>query len=73
MYLSFEKSQNKLLYVKCITLNSLFILRIGSIKQINTCSIILKLYKCQINTNRTKDKENKYTSFISTQYQHPKR
>ena len=41
-------------------------------KQINTCLIILKLYKCQINTNSTKDKENKYTSFISTQYQHPK-
>ena len=45
MYLSFEKSYNKLLDVKCITLNSPLISRINSVKLINTYSIILKLYK----------------------------
>ena len=45
MFLSFEKSCNKLLDVKCITLNSLLISRMNSVKLINTYSIILKLYK----------------------------
>ena len=45
MYLSFGKLCNKLLDVKCIILNSLLILRMNSIKLINTYSIILKLYK----------------------------
>ena len=45
MYLSFGKSYNKLLDVKCITLNSPFISRMNSVKLINTYSIILKLYK----------------------------
>ena len=45
IYLLFGKSCNKLFNVKCITLNSLFISRIISIKLINTYLIILKLYK----------------------------
>ena len=45
MYLPFGKLCNKLLDVKCIILNSLLILRMNSIKLINTYSIILKLYK----------------------------
>ena len=47
LYLSFGKSCNKLLDVKCITLNSPFISRINLVKLINTYSIILKLYKSQ--------------------------
>ena len=43
IYLPFGKLCNKLFNVKCITLNSLFILRMNSIKLINTYSIILKL------------------------------
>ena len=42
MYLPFGKSRNKLLNVKCITLNLLHISRMGSAKQINTCLVILK-------------------------------
>ena len=45
MYLPFGKSCNKLLSVKCITLNSLLISKMNSVKLINTYSIILKLYK----------------------------
>ena len=45
IYLPFRKSCNKLLDVKCITLNSPLISRINSVKLINTYSIILKLYK----------------------------
>ena len=45
MYLLFEKSRTKLLDIKCNTLNSPLISRNSSAKQINTCSIILKLYK----------------------------
>ena len=45
MYLPFGKLCNKLLEVKCITLNLPLISRMNSIKLINTCSIILKLYK----------------------------
>ena len=45
MYLPFGKSCNKLLDIKCITLNSPLILRMNSVKFINTYSIILKLYK----------------------------
>ena len=40
MYLPFGKSWNKLLNVKCITLNSPLILRMNSIKLINTFKII---------------------------------
>ena len=40
MYLPFGKSWNKLLNVKCITLNSPLILRMNSIKIINTFKII---------------------------------
>ena len=47
MYLPFGKSCSKLLDIKCITLNSLLISRMSLVKQINTCSIILKLYKSQ--------------------------
>ena len=47
LYLPFGKSCNKLLDVKCITLNLPLILRMNSIKLINTYSIILKLYKSQ--------------------------
>ena len=47
MYLPFGKPCNKLLDVKCITLNSLLILKMNSVKLINTYSIILKLYKSQ--------------------------
>ena len=57
MYLSFGKSCSKLLDVKCITLNSLLISRINSVKLINTYSIILKLYKsqhCELKQNNTK-------------------
>ena len=43
IYLPFEKSCNKLLDVKCITLNSPLISRINLVKLINTYSIILKL------------------------------
>ena len=45
MYLPFGKLRNKLLDVKCIILNSPLILRMNSVKLINTYSIILKLYK----------------------------
>ena len=45
IYLPFGKSCNKLLDVKCITLNSPLISRMNSVKLINTYSIILKLYK----------------------------
>ena len=45
MYLPFGKSYNKLLNVKCITLNSPLISRMNSVKLNNTYSIILKLYK----------------------------
>ena len=41
MYLSFRKLCNKLLDVKCIILNSPLILRMNSVKLINTYSIIL--------------------------------
>ena len=47
MYLLFGKSCNKLLDIKYITLNSLLISRMNSVKLINTYSIILKLYKAQ--------------------------
>ena len=47
MYLPFEKLCNKLFDVKCIILNSPLILRMNSVKLINTYSIILKLYKSQ--------------------------
>ena len=47
MYLSFGKSCSKLLDIKYITLNSPLISRMSLVKQINTCSIILKLYKFQ--------------------------
>ena len=45
MYLPFRKSCNKLLDVKCITLNLPLISRMNSDKLINNYSIILKLYK----------------------------
>ena len=45
MYLPFKKLCNKLFDVKCIILNSPLILRMNSVKLINTYSIILKLYK----------------------------
>ena len=45
MFLSFGKSYNKLLDIKCITLNSLLKSRMNLVKLINTYSIILKLYK----------------------------
>ena len=45
MYLPFGKLCNKLLDVKCIILNLPLILRMNSVKLINTYSIILKLYK----------------------------
>ena len=45
MYLPFRKLCNKLLNVKCITLNSPLISRMNSVILINTYSIILKLYK----------------------------
>ena len=45
MYFPFGKLCNKLLDVRCITLNSPLISRMNSIKLINTYSIILKLYK----------------------------
>ena len=48
MYLPSEKSCNKLLDVKCITLNSPLISRINSVKLINTYLIILKLYNPNI-------------------------
>ena len=57
MYLSFGKSCNKLLDVKCITLNSPLISIMNSVKLINTYSIILKLYKSQhyqLKQNNTK-------------------
>ena len=41
------KKTCKLLYVKCIVLNSPLISRMSLVKQINNCSIILKLYKYQ--------------------------
>ena len=50
---------SKLLYVKCIILNSPLISRISLAKHINTYSIILKLYKSQnykLKQNSTKDK-----------------
>ena len=47
IYLPFGKSRSKLLDVKCIILNSPFISRMNSAKQINTCSINIKLYKSQ--------------------------
>ena len=45
MYLSFRKSCNKLFDIKYVTLNAPLISRMNSAKQINTYSIILKLYK----------------------------
>ena len=45
MYLSFKILCNKLLNIKYIILNSPLILRINSVKLINTYSIILTLYK----------------------------
>ena len=45
MYFPIEKLCNKLLNVKYIILNSPLILRMNSVKLINTYSIILKLYK----------------------------
>ena len=45
IYLPFGQLCNILLDVKCIILNSLLILRINSVKLINTYTIILKLYK----------------------------
>ena len=45
MYLPFGKLCNKLLDIKCITLNSSLIPRMNSVKLNNTYSIILKLYK----------------------------
>ena len=45
MYLPFGKLCNKLLDVKCIILNSPLILRMNSVKFINTYSILLKFYK----------------------------
>ena len=45
MCLPFKKLCNKLFDVKCIILNSPLILRMNSVKLINTYSIILKLYK----------------------------
>ena len=47
MYLSFGKLCNKLLDVKCITLNSPLILKMNLVKLINISLIILKLYKSQ--------------------------
>ena len=68
MYLSFGKSCNKLLDVKCITLNSPLISIMNSVKLINTYSIILKLYKYPI-TNQNKiaqriSKTNTQVSFL---------
>ena len=57
MYLPFEKLCNKLLDIKCIILNSSLILRMNSVKHINTYLIILKLYKsqhCYLKQNNTK-------------------
>ena len=57
MYLSFGKLCNKLLDVKCITLNSPLILKMNLVKLINISLIILKLYKsqyCQLKQNNTK-------------------
>ena len=45
MYLSYRKLCNKLLDIKCIILNSPLILRMNSVKLINTYLIILELYK----------------------------
>ena len=45
IYLSFGKLGNKLFDVKYIILNSPVILRMNSVKLINSYSIILKLYK----------------------------
>ena len=45
IYFPFEKSCNKLLNVKLITLNLSLISRMNSIKLINSYSKILKLYK----------------------------
>ena len=47
MYLLFGKLCNKLLDVKCIILNLPLISRMGSAQQINTFSLIIKLYKSQ--------------------------
>ena len=47
MYLPFGKSCNKLLDVKCVTLNSPLISTMNSVKLISTYSIVLKLYKSQ--------------------------
>ena len=47
MYLSFEKSRNKLFDVKCITLNSPLISRMSLGQKISACSIVIKLYKSQ--------------------------
>ena len=45
MYLLFVKSCNKLLDIKCITLNLPVISKMNSVKLIKTYSIIIKLYK----------------------------
>ena len=47
MYFPFGKSHSRLLDVKCINLNSPLIPRMSLAKQIDTFSIILKLYKSQ--------------------------
>ena len=60
MYLPFGKLCNKLLDIKCITLNSPLISRMKLVKLINIYSIILKLYKfyhCYLKQNNTKISE----------------
>ena len=68
MSLPFGKSCNKLLDVKCITLNSPLISRMNSVKLINIYSIILKLYKskhCYLKQNDTKiSKTNTQVLFL---------
>ena len=68
MYLPFEKLYNILLDVKYIILNSQLISRMNSVKLINTCSIILKLYKskhCYLKQNNTKiSKTNTQVLFL---------
>ena len=68
MYLPFGKLCNKLLDVKYIILNSPLILRMNSVKLINTYSIILKLYKfkhCYLKQNNTKiSKTNTQVLFL---------
>ena len=47
MYLSLGKLCSKLLSIKCISLNSTLISRKSSAQQIDTCLIIINLYKSQ--------------------------